>query len=119
VPSRKRGRPRKIDIVQVKSRAYDVFQNLRGLESEQRRRLLSAKTADEITSEFFPPDCYLARKFPDAHFPAQLMLHAKLHRDYPKRSPEAQLGFIARYIAGAGVASPEYALKITRNILRT
>jgi hypothetical protein len=44
------------------------------------------------------------------------VLQAQGHRDYPKLNAEAQLLFIARYIAGAGVASPDYALKMTRNL---
>ena len=63
----------------------------------------------------FPPHEYVARRFPDERFPAELVLKAKLHRDYAKLDPERKLRFIARYIAGGVDASPEYALKITEN----
>jgi hypothetical protein len=83
-----------------------------------RERFLQAETAEEITSEpFYPPGSYLARQFPDDRFPAELVFVAKRHKDYPKRDPESQLLFIARFIAGARAATPEYSLRLTRNLL--
>jgi hypothetical protein len=83
-----------------------------------RESFLQAQTPEEITSEpFYPPGSYLARQFSDDRFPAELALLARKHKDYPKRDPESQLLFIARFIAGAGSTTPEYSLRLTRNLL--
>jgi hypothetical protein len=66
-------------------------------------------------TRLYPPGSYMASKFPNKVFPAELAFKATMHRDYPKLDPEGQLRFIARYISGGDQAKPEYALKITRN----
>jgi len=115
---RKRGRPL-TNHDEIRWRAHDVWVNLRALPEVRREEFLTA-TVEEITSTyFFPPDSYLARKFPAGHFPAELVLEAKQHRDYPKRDRASQLWFIARFIAGVGVVKPSYSLKLTRKISRT
>ena len=96
-------------------RAYDVYVILRSLPTELKAQFLRANAAE--IAGLYSAGSYLARKFPTGEFPAVLACEARKHRDYPQYDTDAQLRFIARFISGGDVATPEYALKITRNFL--
>lgn len=112
--TRPRGRPQTVDQRSLLERADELYTLFRGLPPSPKGVLLKGVAA-EIT-ELYPPDCYVARKFRTGMFPSELACEARHHRDYPQYDTEGQLRFIARYISGDGMSSPEYALKITRTL---
>ena len=103
-----------MDPTELQARAYDVYILLRSLPAAQRATILSGTPAD--IAVMYRGDPYISRKFPIGEFPAELAVEARNHDDYPQYDKEGQLRFVARYVCGAGVSSPEYSLKVTRTI---